>query len=198
MGPQSISWLHQLRSGFPIPPKSVVQRLLRVPKHLFVVERNVVPQDVKSRPGQFMSQGPVGSSRMFLLPQFTLVKLSTGLMKNSGPLGGLTKSPGQVLVSIFLVTVAFDFFITCPPAVHLPTIGGITAHFGKTFDGTRFQHEGRSHNPAHPRKGQQLGVRSSQDQFLYYCGLDPTNLSAQNIDGGFTGRASQQEIFIVL
>ncbi len=49
-GPQSISWFHQLRFGVSIPPRSVVQRLLRVPKHLFVIEGNVVPQDVKGGP----------------------------------------------------------------------------------------------------------------------------------------------------
>ncbi len=136
----------------------------------------MVPQDIKSRPRQFMRQGIVGQRHTFLLPQFALVKFPTGSMMDARFLGGLRKGPSEVAVPIFLIAMAFHFLVAGPLTVYLAAIGGLVADGGKTIDRSCFQQDGASQNPGHPWKGLQLRIRFLQFQFLFNGSLDPSHL----------------------
>ena len=96
--------------GFKPGPKfgSLPQPFL--PEKFYGIIINLITHDEVGSPGQFVGQG-FGSDDIFGLSQLALVEAFGMRAVSAGKVGGLDKSPAEILVSVFAIALAFLFIV---------------------------------------------------------------------------------------
>src|SRR5262250_2784880 len=102
-------------------------------KGLSDIKRNLIFHNVVTRPTELVRHRFDGHNRMALGFLF-LIEAFDPRIKADRKVGGLHKSPGQILVAIFGVAASFTFAVADFLTPHTPTVRRVIADTGKSFD----------------------------------------------------------------
>ena len=120
-------------------------------------KRLFVFHDAVRGPGQFggkcaLGAHGVGPALFAVVPGPRLGRM------HPGERGRLGKSPGKVLVAVFLVSLALGLAVGGPPARDMAAVGNVVARACETGDGSGLQHDGQAQDAAHARDAEQGSV----------------------------------------